>query len=135
MDMGSCLKAVRSLEADQYSAGANNGQAVDTKGFKEALVLLDAGAVETGGTVDVKVQESADGSTGWADITDAAFTQVAAGNDLAIYQGRVRITPSRKRYLRAVGTVTTADVSFGVCFVLGDAQNLPAANPAFSIYT
>lgn len=33
----------------------------------------------TAGTLAVKLQDSADGSTGWADVAGAAFTSVTAG--------------------------------------------------------
>ena len=134
MDSGRDLKAVRSLAPDAYTAAAHEGDAVDCLGAKEALAVLDTGVCSATGTVDVKVQESADGSTGWADITGAAFVQVTVANDQAIYQGRIRMTPTRKRYLRAYGTVGTDVADLGVSFILGEAENLPFGSPAFDVH-
>lgn len=135
MDIGKALKAVQAIQADAHAAGTVNGSAIDTKGFHEVLVALNAGANGSSGTVDVKVQESDDGSTGWVDITGAAFVQVTESNDVAIYQGRVRMTPTRKRYLRVVAVVGTATCDLGVVVALGDARDHPAATPAFDIHT
>jgi len=134
MDVGSELKAVLTLEADQYGTGNVEGIAVDTKGFKDALIVFNCGAVETGGTAAVHIEESDNGSTNWTDIASAAFTGITLSNDKAMYQGRVRITPTRKRYLRAYAVIGTAAVSLAVSIILGDAQNLPAAEPAFDIH-
>jgi hypothetical protein len=134
MDVGSELKAVQAIVADQHGTGNVEGDAIDTAGFKDVLFILNAGAVETGGTAAIHIEESADGSTNWADIAGAVFTTITLSNDIAVYQGRVRITPTRKRYLRAYAVIGTAAVSLSVSAVLGDAQNLPAAEPAFDIH-
>jgi hypothetical protein len=134
MDVGSELKAVQTIEADEHGAGNVEGVAVDTKGFKDALVVFNCGAVKTGGTAAVHIEESDDGSTNWGDIAGAAFAGITSSNDIAMYQGRVRITPTRKRYLRAYAVIGTAAVSLAVSIILGDAQNLPAAEPAFDIH-
>jgi len=78
--------------------------AIDMAAFRSGLSFtLDAGAATAGTlpTLATKIQDSADGSTGWADlvtfggVTDAgSITQhigVAAGK--------------HKRYIRAVGTI------------------------------
>jgi hypothetical protein len=83
--------------------------------------------------VDVKVQECATSGGTYADITDAEFTQITEANDNAVYQARIRMTPSRKRFLRAVAVVATAACDFGVVMILGEANNLPAGSPAFDI--
>ena len=135
MDIGRELKANVGIAPDAYAAGTTNGGAVDTKGFHEALVILNAGVAEATSTLNVKVQESANGSTGWADIAGAAFAEVTAANDAAVYQGRVRITASRKRYLRIVGVGATDAADYGVAVILGDAVNKPAgAANAFDIH-
>lgn len=134
MDIGEELKAVQCLKPDNYSVATHNGVAVDTNGFHEALIVLDAGANGSSGTANVKVQECAESGGTYADISGAAFTEVTEANDDAIYQGRVRITPSRKRYLRAVAVVGVAACDLGVSIILGEANNLPAATPAFDIH-
>ena len=135
MDIGKALKAAQTLVADAYATGTHNGVAIDTKGFDEVLFVVNSGTNEAGATVDIKIQECATSGGTYADITGAAFTQITTSNDNAVYQGRVRMTPTRERYLRAVAVVATDAADCGVVALLGDAQNLPAATPAFDIHT
>lgn len=134
MDIGKDLVAAQGLAGDNHAVGTHNGAAIDMKGFHEALVVLNAGPVGTSGTVDVKVQECDTSGGTYADIAGAAFTQVVAANDEAIYQGRIRITASRKRYIRVVAVVGTAACDFGVAVLKGEAVDLPAATPEFDIH-
>lgn len=120
------LKAVVGIAADNHAAGTVNGAAIDRQGFEEALVVVNSGANGTGGTVDIKVQESADGSTGWADVEGAAFAQIAEANDNTIYLGRLNLQ-GRKRYLRVVAVVATAACDLGVDVLLGAVQDLPVS--------
>ncbi len=87
------------------------GAAVDRRGFEEALVTLQHGAVAAGGTVSVKVQESDTQTDGdFADVANAAFANIAGGAAVTsgIYAGRLNLA-GRKRYLRVVATVVGAD--------------------------
>ena len=133
MDSGKELSPAQSVKPDNHSAGTVTGAGVDMKGFGEALVILDSGANGSSGTLDVHVEESDDNST-FVDITGAAFTQVTEANDNAMYAGRIRMTPTRKRYLRAIAVVATAACDAAVSIVRGDAECLPAATPAFDIH-
>lgn len=109
------IKQLVSIRPQTLTASAN-GIAVDTQGYEEAVALLEVGAVSgTSPTLDVKIQESADGSTGWTDITGKAFTQVTVSDneqklklDLQAKQG------ARKRYIRAVATIAGTSPSFAV---------------------
>lgn len=120
------LKAVTGIVADNHAAGTVNGSAIDRLGFEEALVVVNSGTNGSSGTVNVKVQESDDGSTGWADIAGAAFPQITEANDNTIYVGRINLV-GRKRYLRVVATVSTAACDLGVDVILGAAKNLPVS--------
>ena len=103
-----------------------NGLEVDTRGFQEALVILTASTVAATSTLDVKMQDSADGSTGWADVASATFVQVTPSNDEAIFVGRVKLnsytagTPGKFRaWLRPVGvTAGTGASVYGVTVIL-----------------
>lgn len=105
------IKAVFTFRPQAATATAN-GSSVDTKGYNSAAFSLEVGAVSgTSPTLDVKIQESADGSTNWADVSGAAFTQVTAANNSQIL--RVEgLGTSRKRYLRAVATIAGTSPSF-----------------------
>jgi hypothetical protein len=120
------IKAAVTLRPQAATSNVN-GVAVDTLGYNSAAVVLEVGAVSgTSPTLDVKVQESADGSTGWTDVPDAVFTQVTAANNSQIL--RVEgLGTSRKRYLRAVATVGGTSPSFNLAVVvlLGRAYREP----------
>jgi len=88
------------------------GSAVDVSG-SDVLVNLVAGACGSSGTVDIKLQESNDGSS-WSDVTDGAFTQVTEANDNAIQE---KAYTGSYTYIRAVATVATAACEFGVTVI------------------
>jgi len=88
------------------------GSAVEVSGYG-VLVNLVSGACGASGTVDVKLQESNDGSN-WSDVSDGAFTQVTEANDNAIQE---KAYTGAYTYIRAVATVATATCDFGVSVI------------------
>jgi hypothetical protein len=97
-----------------------NTAAVDMSKWHEAMFVLLLGSVDN--TTDMKLQESADGSTNWGDIAGKAITQLnnTNSNKQAIITIKsIELTPS-KRYVRAQvtsGNGTTnllAAVGFGL---------------------
>ena len=117
--MGFRVKAFVGVLADAHATGTVNGASIDTAHFDEALIVLNAGTATATGTLDAKIQESADGSTGWADVTGAAFAQVAAANDLAVYIGRLDCESPRDQFFRVVFVVATDAVDAGAIVLLG----------------
>jgi len=113
------------LDPAERSATAN-GSAADILDYEgqAAAILQSAAGTGTTPTLDVKLQDSADGSTGWADITGAAFTQVT--NAAASAQVVKFNASAVKRYIRAVATVagTTPLFACSVSFV-GKKQIIP----------
>lgn len=92
------------------------GSAFDIHDYDGRYQIILTSSVGTGTTptLDVKVQDSADGSTGWADLSGATFTQVT---DAADSTEAITIdTDTAKAYIRIVGTIagTTPSFSFGV---------------------
>jgi len=107
------------IPSGQYGA-TETGAGVDVReytGFAE--IIIDAGAVSTGDTLDVKIQESADdGATdAYTDVAGAAFTQATDAG--ALIEGIGVDMDARERYIRAVGTLTggTPQVAFSVHLV------------------
>jgi len=109
------------------ATATQTGSAVDTKGYNSAAVVLEVGAVSgTTPTLDVKIQECDTSGGTYADISGATFTQVTATGSSQIL--RIEgLGTSRKRYLRAVGTITgtTPSFAFGVEILLGRAFRGP----------
>ena len=137
MDIGQALKVVQSFKPGPQAVSESTGEggtAVDTAGFREVLVVLDCGTNEAGATADIKIQECATSDGQFADIDDAAFAQVTTGNDNAVYVGRIAMTPTRKRLLRAFKLIAVDTCALAVTFILGDATQLPAATPDFDVY-
>ena len=85
------------------------GAAAEVLGYS-ALVRLNAGTNLATGTVDIKIQDSDDGTT-WADWVGGAFTQVTTANDNAVYE---KAYTGEKRYIRVLGQVLLAACSFSV---------------------
>jgi hypothetical protein len=114
------------------------GSKVDTIGADNAAVYgygAAASGTPTTGTVTVKIQESADGSTSWSDALDNTSTVIsfvldchaAAADNVARIEG---LNLNRKRYLRAVvtpaftGGSSPAIIAFAQ-IILGNASPLP----------
>ena len=92
------------------------GATVDVLGYS-VLAILTAGTCGGGGTVDVKLQESATGGlpATWTDVAGGAFAPVTPANHEKTYE---LAYSGSKRYLRAVSTVDGAPCEFGVSFIL-----------------
>ncbi len=101
--------------APQTLTATANGSAADMQaGDGPCFAIQQVGAVSgTSPTLAGKIQESADGSTGWSDVAGATFTTVtASSNYQAISFDRT------KRYQRYVGTVGGTSPSFAVAVVI-----------------
>lgn len=121
------LKFLASLIPATRTASAN-GSAVDTLGYNDAVVMINAGDIDTASgdeTYAFKVQESDDGSTGWADITGATAS-VTADNDVKLIAVK-NLNTGRKRYLRVVATLggTTPSWPGSAMVVLGEPFSAP----------
>ena len=91
---------------------SSDGAAVDVSELIGSMVVtLDSSA--GGGanhTLNVKLQESADGVNNWTDITGGAFTEVT--NAAASFQSIIISADARKKYIRGVDTVAGTDPAF-----------------------
>jgi hypothetical protein len=85
------------------TAAAVNGVSTDCLGFRRAMVLFGALPTGAGTTSDCKVQESADGSTGWADVAGAAVVQDTTAIGALVQLMDIDLA-KRLRYLRLVAT-------------------------------
>lgn len=109
-------KVVHVLSSQSLGTGTNNSSAVDVTGFDEAFVIVNAGAHSTG-TDDIKIQDSADGASGWADVTNAAFTQITSANHNGSFVGFLDVKKT-KRFIRVVTTVAVASVLIAETIIL-----------------
>lgn len=90
---------------------------VDVRSYKGGLIVEQLVGVVSGTTPTLagKIQTSADGSTGWADITGATFTSVTATDSFQKIGFDVRETLG---YIRYVGTIAGTTPSFTMGVVL-----------------
>ena len=103
--------------APQTITSSTNGSAVDmisADGLCSALQQV--GTVSgTSPTLAGKIQESADGSTNWTDISGAAFASVTASNNNQIVSFE-----RTKRYLRYVATLGGTSPSYAIAALMAE---------------
>lgn len=120
------IKSVVSLVPATYSTD-QNGAGVDTKGYNSAVLLVQAGDIDTSSgdeTYTVNLQESDDNST--FSTVSGYSVSVTADNQTKVL--RIEgLGTSRKRYLRAVLDVGGTTPSFlgTAIFLLGRAYSEP----------
>lgn len=88
------------------------GTGVDCQQFdgEAAFILCAKNVAGTTPTLNVKLQTSANNSSGWGDITGATFTQVTGANTKAAVMQKIAVKLGDcDRYVRAVATVAGTD--------------------------
>lgn len=96
---------------DSRSIGIVNGNSIDVLGYI-ATIELSIGEIIATGKLDVKVQESANGSS-WTDVY--SFAQVTQSNDNQTFLYKY---VGDKQYIRCVGTLTNDGGDYGVNVIL-----------------
>lgn len=129
-NIGAQIKGVTGVAPAANAAGAVNGAAIDRQGYGSCSLVLSTG-LDTGSpsarSATAKLQDSADGSTGWADIPGASVAVAAVSS-----VGKVDVSlASAKRYIRVVNTSAftagTSPTLFSASqVILGGADRLPA---------
>lgn len=105
--------SVVSLSASASQASTVTGAAVDLQAYDAPVAIIQNHGTGTG-TLDGKIQDSADGSTGWADVSGATFTQSTTTADCKV----MALNPKNaKRYIRYVGTIVTGPQNVAVQLV------------------
>jgi hypothetical protein len=102
-----------SLSAAASQASTVTGAAFDLLDYEGAVAIVQNHGLGTG-TLDGKIQDSADGSTGWADVTGAVFTQSTTTADSKVIALQAK---QCKRYIRYVGTIVTGPHLLGVSLI------------------
>lgn len=126
--LGALFKPVIGLAPLANSAGTRNGSAIDRSpaggvnyaGCTLAVQVGTPTGSPTSFTVDVKLQDSADGSTGWADYKPDGSTTAAITQATAAGLAEIDVDLSgAKRYIRVVEVVA---------FVGGSSPAVPVAD-------
>ncbi len=128
------VKFVQSLDPDAYAATAQNGAAIDCRGFQEITHVVRVGDMGTAATLNAKVQESDASNTGFTDISGAAITQITKASPDGSNTGyiiRVRLQAPRKRYQRIVVTPGTAACDCEAAAYLSGGTAYPISQPSY----
>jgi len=93
---------------------------LDTKGMEQCTVILQNGVIPATGTLDVKIEDSADNSS-FADLAGAVFAQQVNADDDKLLMGKIKCNRASgtivRRYLRISATVGTAISEFGALLI------------------
>lgn len=95
------------------NTAAATSSAVDLIDYEGPVLVVQNHGTGTG-TLDGKIQDSADGSTDWQDVSGLTFTQVTT---TANTQKIAFNAKSVRRYVRYVGTIVTGPHLIGVTLV------------------
>jgi hypothetical protein len=113
VNLGDQLQTAAVKAAGAAQTSSTNGSAVDLGAYEGEVALILAAQHGTGNadnTLNLKVQDSADGSTGWGDVSGATFTAVNGTTDslqkLSINKNEI------KRYIRYVSTIAGTTPSY-----------------------
>ena len=119
------MSAYQAVDPADLGDGATNGQSVDMSGFNAIEYMLSVGAQGAGGTIDMKLQDSADNSS-FADVSGAALTQIADTGDNKIYI--LSCWRPTRRYVRPVVTVAGTGVAV-IAGVIGFRHGVAGLKP------
>jgi hypothetical protein len=92
------------------NTAAATGSGVDLLDYEGPVVIVQNHGTGTG-TLDGKIQDSADGATDWQDVTGGGFTSVTT---TAAIESKVLNRSAIRRYVRYVGTIVTGPQVVGV---------------------
>ena len=128
-DVGSFIRSVASIRPQATAAATVNGVAIDRLGLMSGVVHAVTGAVTgapTSLTYTVSLQDSVDGSTGWAAVPDSTVV-VSAANAEAEFNVNLDRT---RRFIRVVGVVafvggTTPNLNIAATVTLGGGSVKP----------
>jgi hypothetical protein len=117
------------IHPQSVSPGTADTGGIDMSRFRRATFILNVGAFGASATVDMKLQESTDGSS-YTDLAGAgvAITQLAAaGGNNRLATLEVRAGQLTKRYVRARVTVGTAATTLQCLALGGEAVDKPGS--------
>lgn len=131
----SCTKTVQAIKSAAHAATVTPSTGIDTRGFSELLVVVNAGTCVGAGSATITIQESsASDGTNDAFATIGTFTAITTANDDAIHVGRIKLS-QRNRYIRAVltyaGNGSTEVTPLGIAFVLMNPRDSALATDTF----
>lgn len=125
------VRAVMSLRPAAARTADVNGESVDTLGFRDGMLVVEAGVIDLADaneTYVVRIEESDNGSTGWTVVPGITGTITASNTTAVARLSELNVT--RRRFLRAVLDVggTTPSILCTAVILLGEAYAGPVNN-------
>lgn len=110
------------------NAAAGSATGIDTRGYDEALIMLNLTSISGAGTLDIGTYFGASNSDAVAisALTGASFAQKSNGDD-GVFVGRVKVkNQARYLYVKAV-QATAASKKYAVSVLLSKADSEPVS--------
>jgi hypothetical protein len=120
---------VATIDPDAYTTGAQSTDSVDMLKYRRVMFIVQAGVLASSGTLDFKLQEGANSTGTWSDITSKSITQFDTGDNdgQAIVNIAAEELSATKRYVKGVMTLTTAGGDAAVVAIAGNPRYSAAA--------
>ena len=117
-----------------WATGTDEGAAIDTQGWRYALVILHAGTATATGTATVTVEECATSGGSYTAISNAAFAVVNAANEEALFAGIIDLHKTERYiHVQAVVATDTVDLSTSVVLMQPEVGGLTFGTAAFDV--
>lgn len=120
------VKAVLACVPSAGAATAMTAVEVNGTGYDRALYILQTGAQATGGTMTLKIQDSATSGGTFADLTDAALANLGASSGSKVYVLDVPVISTRP-FQKIVGVIGTDTIANSIVCILYKGKNYPVA--------
>jgi hypothetical protein len=123
---GTQIAPAVSVTAWAAASTAIEGSAIDSANYEGVMFVAQLGAIVSGAVTSLKLQESADGSTGWTDVASTSIT-VADDDDSGIRYLDYR-RPA-ERYVRLYVSRATQNATLTATALLYGAKSQPLTQP------
>jgi hypothetical protein len=135
LDLLEGVKVVQAFEPDEKSteatlhngATSTNATGIDTKGFREALIVVNVGDMASTGSLAIDVAFSAESTDATVTPTVLSGTSIAIADteDDNVFVGRVKVdAQARYLYVKCVESGAVAK-NYGITVLLSGANSLP----------
>ncbi len=113
------IKIVKTVVPTAGAAAGMTETEVNGTGYSRVMWVLFTGAAATGATIDFKIQSATSTGGSFADVTDAALTQILAASGASkIYAIDMPVNPARPFMIPVgvVGTDTFANSAIAILY-------------------
>jgi len=119
------IKIVKTVIPTAGAAAGMTETEVNGTGYSRVMWVLFTGAAATGATIDFKIQSATSTGGSFADVTDAALTQILAASGASkIYAIDMPVNPARP-FMIPVGVVGTDTFANSAIAILYRGTNYP----------